>query len=139
MQDHGSVIVKANGKNINNIRCRNCSGSHKCLNEDCEFFFEYKFANQLKFDKNFVCIFRGAVGKKIDCPERKYIAINDLMANVFHYGIHTCGERQRNKRSTELVSDAITIIPIIKPSQIQGHAILKAMRERRSWAKIKKQ
>ena len=88
--------------------------------------------------KNFVCIFCGAIGKKIDCPARKCISINDLTANIFHYGIHTCGDRQRNKRLTELVSDAITINPRIKPSQIQGHVILKAMRERRSWAEIKK-
>ena len=88
--------------------------------------------------KNFVCIFCGAIGKKIDCPARKYISINDLTANIFHYGIHTCGDRQRNKRLTELVSDAITINPRIKPSQIQGRVILKAMRERRSWAEIKK-
>ena len=84
---------KTKWKNFNNVRYRNCSGSHKCLNEDCEFFVEYKFANQLKFDKNFVCIFCEAVGKKIDCLARKYIAINDLTANIFHYGIHTCGDR----------------------------------------------
>ena len=68
----------------------------------------------------------------------KYIAINNLTANIFHYGIYTYGDRQRNKRPTELVSDAITINPRIKPSEIQGRAILKAMRERRSWAEIKK-
>ena len=101
-------------------------------------FVEYKFANQLKFDKIFVCIFCGAIGKKIDCPARKYTAINDLTANIFHYGIHTCGDRQRNKRPTELASDAIMINPRIKPPQIQGHAILKAMRERGSWEEIKK-
>ena len=77
--------------------------------------------------------------EKPDCPARKYIAVNDLKtANIFHYRIHTCGDRQRNKRPTELVSDAITINPRIKPSEIQGRAILKAMRERRSWAEIKK-
>ena len=114
---------------------RNCSGSHKCLNE---FFVEYKFANLSKFDKNFVRIFCEAVGKIIDCPARKYIAINDLTANIFHYGIHTCGDRQRNKRPNVLVSDAITINPRIKPSQIQGHAILMAMDKRRSWAEIKR-
>ena len=129
---------KTKWKNFNNVRYRNCSGSHKCLNEVCKFFVEYKFTNQLKFDKNFVCIFRRTIGKKIDSPARKYITINDLTANIFHYGIHTCGDRQRNKRPTELVSDAITINPRIKPSQIQGYAILKAMRERRSWAEIKK-
>ena len=108
------------------------------MNEDCEFFLEYKVVNQLKFDKNFVCIFCGAIGNRTDCPARKYLAINDLTANIFHYGIHTCRDRQRNKRSTDLVSDAITINPRIKPSQIQGHAILKAMPERRSWAEILK-
>ena len=108
------------------------------MNEDCEFFVEYKIVNQLKFDKNFVCIFCGAIGNRTDCPARKYLAINDLTANIFHYGIHTCRDRQRNKRSTDLVSDAITINPRIKPSQIQGHAILKAMPKRISWAKIKK-
>ena len=107
------------------------------MNEDCEFFVEYKFANQVKFDKNFTCIFCRAIKKKIDCLARKYIAINDLTANVFHYGIHTCGDRQRKKRPTGLVSDAITIKTRIKPSQIQGqHAIFKAMRERRSWVEI---
>ena len=40
---------KTKQKNFNNIRYRNCSGSHKCLSEDCKFFLEYKFANQLKF------------------------------------------------------------------------------------------
>ena len=108
------------------------------MNEDCGFFVEYKFVNQLKFDKNFACIFCGATGKKIDYPVRKYIAINDLTTNIFHYGIHTCGDRQGNKRPTELVSDAISINRRIEPSQIQGHAILKAIRERRSWAEIKK-
>ena len=116
---------------------KNYSGSHKYLNEDCEFFVEYKFANQVKFDKNFVCIFCGATRKKIDCLARKYIAINDLTPNVFQYGIHTCGDKQRNKRPTELVSDAITINPRIKPSQKQGQqAILKAMCERRIWVEI---
>ena len=129
---------KTKWKNFNNVRYRNCSGSHKCLNKDCKFFVECNFANQLKFHKNFVCIFCGAIGKKIDCPVRKYIGINDLTANIFHNGIHTCGDRQRNKIPTELVSDAFTINPRIKPSQIQGHAILNAMREKRSWAEIKK-
>ena len=64
-------------------------------------------------------MFCGAIGKKIDCPARKYFSINDLTANIFHYGIHTRGDRQRNKRPTELVSDAITINPRIKLSQIQ--------------------
>ena len=68
----------------------------------------------------------------------KYIAIDNLTANIFHYGIHTYGDRQRNKRPTELLSDAITINPRIKSSQVQGHAIHRSMRERRSWAEIKK-
>ena len=72
--------------------------------------------------------------EKIDYPARKNIAINHLTINIFHYGIHTCGDRQRNQRPTELVSDAITVNIRIKPSQIQGHAILKAIRERKSWA-----
>ena len=41
---------KTKWKNFNNVRYRNCSGSHKCLNKDCEFFVEYKFDNQLKLD-----------------------------------------------------------------------------------------
>ena len=56
---------KTKSKNFNNIRYSNCSGSHKYLIEDCEFFVEYKFANQLKFDKDFVCIFCGGTGKKL--------------------------------------------------------------------------
>ena len=109
------------------------------MKNDCKFFVEYKFANQLKLDKNLVRIFCGAIGKKIDCPARKYISINDLTPNIFHYGIHTCGDRQRNKRLTQLVSDVITINPRIKPSQTQGRVIFKAMRERRGWSEIKKQ
>ena len=92
---------KTKWKNLNNVRYTNWSSSHKCLSEDCEFFIEYKFANQLKFDKNCVCIFCGAIGKKIDCPGRKYFAINNLTANIFRYGIHTCGDRQKNKIPTD--------------------------------------
>ena len=57
---------KTKWENFNNVRYRNYSGSHKCLNKDCEFFVEYKFANQLKFEKKFVYVFCRATGKKID-------------------------------------------------------------------------
>ena len=98
---------KTKWKNFNNVRYRNCSGSHKCLNKDCEFFVEYKFANQLKFEKKFVYAFCGAIGKKTECPTRKYIAINDLTANIFHFEIHTCGDRERNNFWSQMLSRLI--------------------------------
>ena len=133
---------KTKWKNYDSVRYTKCSGSLQCPNENCDFFIQYKFVNQLKFDKNSVCTFCGENGKQIICPARKYIAINGLTACIFHYGRHTCGKRQKTGRSFMLVPEAISTDPRMIQSQVQFSklyiAVLKLIRQRKNWRDIEK-
>ena len=51
---------------------------------------------------------------------------------IFHFGTHTCKTKFVNNRTTDLAAAAINVDPKIKPSQIQGNAILTSIQKRKS-------
>ena len=119
------------------VRYRNCAGSLSCPNPGCLFLLQYGRANKLKFDRSKVCNLCGALGEQISCSARKYIAsVNATKAHIYHIGSHTCEAKALNERPVDLVSNAMNVDPQIKPSTIQGTAILSAMRSRKSWQEI---
>ena len=74
------------------------------------------------------------LGNFEECSARKYIAfINDFRACVYHSGYNTCQAKNSLKDLAEKVAKAITISPIIKPSEIQSNAILADLRDRKKW------
>ena len=52
--------------------------------------------------------------------------------------MHTYKTKFVNNRPTDLLAAAISVDPKIRPSQIQGNAILTAIRKRNSWNKVEK-
>ena len=59
-------------------------------------------------------------------------------ARIFHFGTHTCKTKFVNNRPTDLVAAVISLDPKIKPSQIQGNAIVTAILKRKSWNEVEK-
>ena len=52
--------------------------------------------------------------------------------------MHKCKTKFVNYQPTDLVAAAISVDPKIKPLQIQGNAILTAIRKRKSWNEVEK-
>ena len=99
--------------------------------------------NEIKFHKGSnhtdFCELCGALGQDVACPARKYTAyISEKKAQFFHFGTHTCKTKFVNYQPTDLVAAAISVDPKIKPLQIQGNAILTAIRKRKSWNEVEK-
>ena len=120
------------------VRYKDCSGGFVCPNLDCPILQEFGFQNNLKFDKMKSCTTCGAIGNPVDCPARKYIATNGNEAHIYHYGEHMCGCKTNEERPTDIVSDSLRIDLKMKPSSVQGNAVLAAMRNRKSWEEITK-
>jgi len=122
------------------VRYKNCNGSLCCPNLQCPFAIKFKEANRLKFDKSSrSCNICGAIGLTMSCPARKYTAfISDKHAHIFHYGKHTCQPKVTNDRPVKIVSSAVLADPRTKPSEIQGNAILSAIRKRKPWTDVSK-
>ena len=51
--------------------------------------------------------------------------------------MHTCKTKFVTYQPTDLVAAAISVDPKIKPLQIQGNAILTAIRKHKSWNEVK--
>ena len=71
-------------KDYDKVRYKNCKGSLKCSNLHCAFLVQYLTENQLKFDKNQMCTLCGAQGVPYCCAARKYTAIKDVAAHIYH-------------------------------------------------------
>ena len=108
-----------------------------CPNPNCFYLQEYTKENIIHFDKNGNCGICGASGVFNACEVRKYTGFKGNTAHIFHVGSHTCVPRDVCKRSSEIVSKALSIDPNSKPSTIQSSAVLTALRERKSWSEIK--
>ena len=129
--------TKTNWRGYENVRYRNCGGSPSCPNSECRFIKEFGSKNRLKFDRSNVCNVCGALGELIQCPARKYTALkNARKAHVYHYGEHTCQAKALATRPTDLVSRSIAVDPSIKPSSIQGNAVLMELRKRKPWSEV---
>eukprot|EP00112_Aurelia_sp_Birch-Aquarium-sp1_P005421 Seg1616.2 transcript_id=Seg1616.2/GoldUCD/mRNA.D3Y31 product="hypothetical protein" protein_id=Seg1616.2/GoldUCD/D3Y31 len=115
------------------VRYKNCNGMPLCPNSECLFKREFGTENRLRFDRSNKCTICGAMGDHIACPARKYTAFKGSCAHVFHHGTHTCAVKQVEQRPVELVASSIAVNPSVKPSAIQGNAILADMRKRKSW------
>ena len=119
------------------VRYRDCKGGLRCPNLECPYLLKFNEQNKLNFNKTQSCTLCGALGERFSCDARKYIAfISEKTANIFHYGTHNCSAKVTNQRAEEIVSQAISVDLNVKPSAIQGNAILKAMRERSRWSKV---
>ena len=126
-------------KDYDKVRYKNCKGSLKCPNLHCVFLVQYLTENQLKFDKNQMCTLCGAQGGPYVCAVRKYTAIKDVTAHIYHIGYHTGKPKIVNERQTDMVAKAIAVDtpppppprvdPTVKPSAIQGNVVLTMMRQ----------
>ena len=115
------------------VRYKNCNGMPVCPNNECLYKSEFGTENSPRFDRSNKCTICGATGEQIACPARKYTAFKGGCAHIFHHGTHTCEAKQLEQRPVELVASSIAVNPSVKPSTIQGNAILADMRSRKSW------
>ena len=58
--------------------------------------------------------------------------MSEKKVRIFHFGAHTCKTKFFYNRPTDLAAAAINVDPKIKPSQIQGNAILTAIQKHKS-------
>ena len=101
--------------------------------------FKVEKRNRLRFNSSRICELCGALGEAVACPARKYTAYkSEKKARIFPFGMHTYKTKFVNNRPTDLLGAAISVDPKIRPSQIQGNAILTAIRKRKSWKEVKK-
>ena len=104
------------------VRFKDCNESLRCSNPNCPLILKFEERNRLKFNSS-----------RIACPVRKNTAYrSEKKARIFRFGTHTCKTKFVNNRPTDLVAAAISLDPKIKPSQIQGNAIVTAILKRKS-------
>ena len=121
------------------VRFKDCNGSLRCPNPNCPFILKFEERNRLKFNSSRICELCGALGEAVACPARKYTAyISEKKAQIFHFGTHSCKTKFVDNRPTDIVAAAISVDLKNKPSQIQGNAILTAIRKRKSWIEVEK-
>ena len=102
------------------------------------FFLSYNEQNQIYFDKNGNCQYCAGCAESVVCLARKYTAfVSEIEADAYHYGHHTCkAKSQPTFRPSSMVNNTMTIDMSLTPSQIQGNAIISALRGRKSWNEI---
>ena len=138
MDDHGKKIQEQSGVDMTPSDS-NCNGSLRCPNPNCSFILKFEERNRLKVNSSRICELCGALGEDVVCPARQYTGyISEKKVRIFHFGTHTCKTKFVNNRPIDLAAAAISVNPKIKPSQIQGNAILTAIRKGKSWNEVEK-
>ncbi|CAH3109267.1 unnamed protein product [Porites lobata] len=74
---------------------KSCKGSHRCGNELCGYFRQFKKMNRVHFEKKgsvVKCSTCGATAEFVPCPCKKIWEYpnGDAKVTVYHYGTHTC-------------------------------------------------
>ena len=120
-------------------RFKDFNGSLRCPNPNFLFILKFEDRNRLKFNSWRISELCGALGEAVACPAGKHTAyISEKKERIFHFGTHTCKTKFVNNRPADLVPAARSVDPKTKLSQIQGSAILTAIRKRKSWNEAEK-
>ena len=77
-----------------------------------------------------MCSLCGATGEKVECFARKYIAMKEKSAYVYHYGHHQCRAKLMQQRQADIIAQLMKSNPTVKPSAIQSQTVLTAFPSR---------
>ena len=114
---------------FDDVRYSDCSGSHQCLNSDCDFRKEYGIINRSHFDKMNMCGICNAPGSYVPCYARRYVAFFPKKVRVYHVGEHTCPAKPSVERPKGEIEKQLRENPDVTPSQIQSNLIISQMRQ----------
>ena len=119
-----------------NVRYRNCKGSYICDNPLCHYYIQFKQQNGVNFDKQGACATCSAQGTFKPCKARRYVGKKGSMYMVYHIGNHDCNSNPKPSRPRDIVSQALSQDPMVKPCKIQSNFIISAIWNRGSWRNV---
>ena len=107
-------------------------------NKERLYYKEYHNENHFNISKNRLREICGAKSTYKFCPAKKYVAYKRLSkAHIFHVRNHTCKAKNSCPRPSAIVESAVAVNPTTPPGSIQSAAILKAIRKKKPWQKVK--
>ena len=116
---------------------KSCKGSHRCGNELCGYFRQFKKMNRVHFEKKgsvVKCSTCGATAEFVPCPCKKIWEYpdGDAKVTVYHYGTHTCVPIKRAPSTTAEVTAAFQLSRTLKPERLVNDKLIEAIEKEES-------
>lgn len=108
---------------------KSCKGSHRCPNEMCGYYRQYKEVNRVQFDKNGQCHSCGAEAEFVPCHAKKIWEYPDgeLRVTVYHSGFHSCVPIKKSRAPQTDASKAFSQSRTIKPERYANDKLIEAI------------
>lgn len=116
---------------------KSCKGTHRCGNELCGYFRQFKKMNRVHFKKKgsvVKCSTCGATAEFVPCPCKKIWEYpdGDAKVTVDHYGTHMCVPIKRAPSTTAEVTAAFQLLRTLKPERLVNDKLIEAIEKEES-------